>query len=213
MGENLSELLANLQEDQVIEAVKERLAGGPQAGAEPAIGIIDELQHGMELVGKKYQAQEYYLSELIMSADIFKSATALLGDAFKASADKIGKIVLGTVFEDIHDIGKDIVAIVLSCNGLDVIDLGVNVPIERFVEAVREHKPEFIGLSCLLTTAYDNMKATVEALDAAGLHEGRTILIGGGPVDETTREYVKADAFCKNAQEAADMTKKLLGVN
>lgn len=208
MGENLSGLLANLQEDQVIETVKERLAKG-----EPAIGIIDELQHGMELVGKKYQAQEYYLSELIMSADIFKSATALLGDAFKASSDKVGKIVLGTVFEDIHDIGKDIVAIVLSCNGLDVIDLGVNVPIERFVEAVREHKPEFIGLSCLLTTAYDNMKATVEALDAAGLHEGRKILIGGGPVDETTREYVKADAFCKNAQEAADMTKKLLGVN
>ncbi|MGD0152722.1 MAG: cobalamin-dependent protein [Thermacetogeniaceae bacterium] len=208
MGANLSELLADLQEDQVIETVKERMAKG-----EPAIGIIDELQHGMELVGKRYQAQEYYLSELIMSADIFKSATGLLGDAFRASNDKIGKIVLGTVFEDIHDIGKDIVAIVLSCNGIDVIDLGVNVPIERFVDAVREHQPDFVGLSCLLTTAYDNMKATVEALDAAGLHEGRKILIGGGPVDETTRAYVKADAFCKNAQEAADMTKKMLGVN
>ncbi len=208
MGANLSEMLADLQENQVIEAVKERLAKG-----EPAIGIIDELQHGMELVGTRYQAQEYYLSELIMSADIFKSATGLLGDAFKASGEKIGKIVLGTVFEDIHDIGKDIVSIILSCNGIDVIDLGVNVPIERFVEAVRQHKPDFVGLSCLLTTAYDNMKATVEALDAAGLHEGRKILIGGGPVDETTRAYVKADAFCKNAQEAADMAKKMLGVN
>lgn len=208
MGANLSEMLADLQEDQVIETVKERLAKG-----EPAIGIIDELQHGMELVGKRYQAQEYYLSELIMSADIFKNATGLLGDAFKASGEKFGKIVLGTVFEDIHDIGKDIVAIVLSCNGIDVIDLGVNVPIERFVEAVRQHKPDFVGLSCLLTTAYDNMKATVEALDAAGLHDGRKILIGGGPVDETTRAYVKADAFCKNAQEAADMAKKILGVN
>jgi methanogenic corrinoid protein MtbC1 len=207
MAEHLSRLLADLQEDQVIETVKERLATG-----EPAIGIIDELQKGMELVGQKYQAQEYYLSELIMSADIFKTATALMGDAFKASNDKIGKIVLGTVYEDIHDIGKDIVAIVLSCNGIEVIDLGVSVPIESFVEAVRQHKPEFVGLSCLLTTAYDNMKATVAALDAAGLHEGRKILIGGGPVDETTRDYVNADAFCKNAQEAADMVKKILGV-
>jgi len=207
MAEHLSRLLADLQEDQVIETVKERLATG-----EPAIGIIDELQKGMELVGQKYQAQEYYLSELIMSADIFKTATALMGDAFKASNDKIGKIVLGTVYEDIHDIGKDIVAIVLSCNGIEVIDLGVSVPIESFVEAVRQHKPEFVGLSCLLTTAYDNMKATVAALDASGLHEGRKILIGGGPVDETTRDYVNADAFCKNAQEAADMVKKILGV-
>jgi dimethylamine corrinoid protein len=207
MAEHLSKLLADLQEDQVMETVKERLAKG-----EPAIGIIDELQKGMELVGQRYQAQEYYLSELIMSADIFKTATALMGDAFKASNDKIGKIVLGTVYEDIHDIGKDIVAIVLSCNGIEVIDLGVSVPIESFVEAVRLHKPEFIGLSCLLTTAYDNMKATVAAIEAAGLHEGRKILIGGGPVDETTRAYVQADAFCKNAQEAADMVKQILGV-
>jgi dimethylamine corrinoid protein len=208
MGEHLSGMLADLQEEQVLETVKERLAKG-----EPPIQIIEELQQGMELVGKRYQAQEYFLSELIMSADIFKAATALLGDAFKSTGEKIGKIVLGTVYEDIHDIGKDIVGILMSCNGIEVVDLGVSVPIESFVEAVRQHQPEFVGLSCLLTTAYDNMKATVAALDAAGLHEGRKILIGGGPVDETTREYVKADAICKNAQEAVDLVKKILGVN
>jgi dimethylamine corrinoid protein len=208
LSRTLAMALADLDEGTVLTEVKQRLDAGV-----PALKLFEELQKGMETVGERYEAKEYYLSELIMAADVFKSASAILGDEIQpGTGETLGTMVLGTVFEDIHDIGKNIVAVVLSCNGIKVIDLGVNVPVAQFVEAVREHKPQLVGLSCLLTTAYDNMKATVEALEAAGLRGGVKVLVGGGPVDRGTCEYAKADAVCKNAQEAVDTAKKMLGV-
>lgn len=209
MHDELTNALAQLDEDTLLNEVKELFGQGI-----PALEILAALQKGMEEVGHKFEAKEYFLSELIMSADIFKEATNLLGDAFSAdNSGKLGTVVIGTVQEDIHDIGKDIVVTILRCNGFNVIDLGVDVPHEKFVEAVKEYNPQIVGMSCLLTSAFDNMRDAITAIETAGLREGRTILIGGGPTDDKVKDYVKADRVCKNAQEAVEACKTALGVN
>lgn len=209
MYEEISKALAELEEDLLLDGVKNLYEQGV-----PVFDILAALQKGMEEVGKKFEAKEYFLSELIMSADVFKEATGLLGDAFANNASEtLGTVVMGTVKEDIHDIGKDIVVTILKCNGFNVIDLGVDVPYEKFVEAIKEHNPQIIGLSCLLTSAFDNMKETILTIEGAGLREGRKIFIGGGPTDERVKDYVRADGVCKNAQEAVEAFKKALGGN
>ncbi|MDQ7093574.1 cobalamin-dependent protein [Desulfosporosinus sp. PR] len=209
MYEAISKHLAELEEDSLLALVKDSYDQGA-----PVFDILAALQKGMEEVGQKFEAKEYFLSELIMSADVFKEATGLLGDAFGTNASEtLGTVVMGTVKEDIHDIGKDIVVTILKCNGFNVIDLGVDVPYERFVEAIKEHNPQIIGLSCLLTSAFDNMKGTIAAIEEAGLREGRTVLIGGGPTDQKVKDYVGADGLCRNAQEAVEACKKIMGVN
>ena len=207
MYDEISKALAELEDDVVLDGVKELFNKGV-----PALEILVALQKGMEEVGQKFEAKEYFLSELIMSADIFKEATAILGDAFLGdTSDKLGTVVIGTVKEDIHDIGKDIVVTILKCNGFNVIDLGVDVPHENFVAAIKAHNPQIIGLSCLLTTAYDNMRDAIAMIEAEGLRVGRKILIGGGPTDSKVCEYVKADIVCKNAQEAVEACKNIVG--
>lgn len=209
MYEELSKNLGELNEDAVLSRTRELYGQGI-----PALDILAALQKGMEYVGQQFEANEYFLSELIMSADIFKSATNILGDAFAADdSKKLGTVVMGTIKEDIHDIGKDIVVTILKCNGFNVIDLGVDVPHEKFVDAIKEHNPQIVGMSCLLTSAFDNIKDAIAAIEAAGLREGRKILIGGGPTDRKVGEYVKADGVCKSAQEAVEVCKKILGIN
>lgn len=201
MYDKLTQAMAELEEKEVLKGVKDLYTQGV-----PALDILTALQKGMEEVGKRFQDKEYFLSELIMSAEVFKEATQIFGDTFSVdSSQKIAKMVMGTVKDDIHDIGKNIVVTILRCNGFEVIDLGVDVPHEKFVEAVREHNPQFIGMSCLLTSAFESMRDAIAAIDAAGLREGRKILIGGGPVDQKVCEYVKADAFCKTAQETVNV--------
>ncbi|MEW6624850.1 MAG: cobalamin-dependent protein [Bacillota bacterium] len=207
MTTSLSLNMADLKEDSVFEEINEKLSEGV-----PAEEIFKELQVGMEIIGERYQSQEYYLSELIMAADIFKKAANSLQSKFQPTEKEMATIVLGTVAGDIHDIGKDIVSLVFSTNGFKVIDLGVDVPISKFVDAVREHNPEFVGLSCLLTTAFDNMKKTIDELSAQGLRNNIKVLIGGGPVDQTTCNYVKADAVCEDAPQGVEIAKKMLGV-
>ncbi|MDA8212602.1 MAG: corrinoid protein [Clostridia bacterium] len=208
MKVEVARALGDLDEQKVLAGVyvlKEQ-------GISP-LEIVAQLQAGMEVVGKKYENEEYFLSELIMSADIFKTAVDSLGDAFiGGNVETIRTLVIGTVSGDLHDIGKNIVTTVMSCNGFRVYDLGVDVPVEQFVDAIREHNPEFVGLSCLLTTAFDSMKKTVEEIQRAGLQDRVKILIGGGPVDESVRKYVGADYYCKNAQDAVDLCRRLLGV-
>jgi len=209
MYDEIATALSELDEDTVLERVNELY----KKGVSP-IDILDALQKGMETVGKKFETKEYFLSELIMSADIFKSATDIMGDAFKSdNSGKLGTMVIGTVKDDVHDIGKNIVVTVLGCNGFRVIDLGVDVPQAKFVEAIKEYHPQIVGLSCLLTVAFDSMRDTIAAIDAAGLRKDVKILIGGGPTDEKVRQYVKADGVCLSAQEAVEACKKIVGVN
>ena len=202
---DLVKAMSELDEDLVVEAVKDQLITGIPAG-----DILAQLQQGMEQVGKLYEAGEYYLSELIMSADVFSTASALL-NAFLVEGEEArtcGTVVLGTVKDDIHDIGKNIVATVLSCNGFKVVDVGVDAPIESFVQAVKESRPQVVGMCCLLTTAFDVMKETVAAVKAAD--PSVTVLVGGGPVDLNVCKYVGADGYCKNAYDAVETAKKAI---
>ena len=200
--------LTDLNEAQVLSAVEERRNDGI-----PPLEIVQQLQQGMRLVGDRFQSGEYFLSELIMSAEIFKRALHILDDVLTETVERAeyGKFVIGTAEEDIHDIGKNIVSTVLGCHGFEVIDLGVNVPPTSFVQAVKEHRPGLVGLSCLLTTAFDSMKRTVQAIEDAGLREGMGILIGGAPVTQLTCDYVGADAFCLNANRAVETAKEMCG--
>lgn len=204
---DLVKALAELDEDLVAAGVQAQMTAGV-----PAMEILSQLQQGMEQVGKHYEAGDYYLSELIMSADVFSTAASLLGEALTANeeASYLGTMVLGTVKDDIHDIGKNIVSTILSCNGFKIIDLGVDVPIANFVEAVKVHKPQVVGMCCLLTTAFDIMRDTVSAVKEA--YPAAAVLVGGGPVDQNVAKYCGADGFCKNAYEAVALTKKYSGV-
>ena len=196
----LAQAVGDLEEATAISLVEEKLAAG-----EPALSILEELQAGMNVVGERFESGEYFLSELIYAADIFKKAGAPLQEGLKASPSRsCGTLVLGTVKNDIHDFGKDIVATVMSSNGFEVVDLGVNVEHQAFVDAVKEHKPQLVGMSCLLTTVFDDMRDAIAAIKAAGLRDQVTVLIGGGPVDQATADYVGADYYCKTAQDGVD---------
>nr|WP_320133408.1 cobalamin-dependent protein [uncultured Holophaga sp.] len=209
MSQTLIHAMADLEESVLMKEVKSLQAQGV-----PALEIIQKLQEGMNIVGRRYEEKEYYLSELIMSAEIFREAAALIGGDLDAEeAPTHGTMVMGTIYGDIHDIGKNIVTTVMSCNGFKVIDLGVDVPTERYLAAIREHKPQIVGISCLLTTAFDGMKECIASIEAAGLRKDLKILIGGGPCDQTTADYVGADAYCKTAQDSVEYAKKLLGLS
>ncbi len=201
MSERLKQALSDLDEGAVLQLVRERL----DAGGDP-LAILAECREGMAQVGKRYESGEYYVSELIMAGEIFKEASALVGSKFQAAGGpKRGKVVIGTVKSDIHDIGKDIVVSLLNAGNYDVIDLGVDVPAARFVEAVRQSGASVVGLSGLLTTAFDAMKETVAALEAAGLRSKVKVMVGGGTVTEQVRTQVGADAMGKDAQAAVTL--------
>jgi len=200
--------MGDLDEDILFDEVKKAVDAGTPAGE-----ILDSLQAGLDIVGDRFGAGEYFLSELMMSADLFNEASELLGnDADAEEKETLGTFVMATVETDIHDIGKNIVVNVMRSNGFKVIDLGVDVPVQKVVDAVREYQPQIIGLSCLLTTCFDKMKETIDAIKAAGLHEGRLILIGGGPVDDNTLAYVGGDYRCETALDTVNRSKEFLGV-
>jgi methanogenic corrinoid protein MtbC1 len=193
--------MSDLEEAQVLDIVQKRL----EAGDDP-LAILSDCREGMALVGKRYEENEYYVSDLIMAGEIFKQATALVSTRFQVDeGEKRGVVVVGTVKGDIHDIGKDLVVSLLKANGYQVVDLGVDVPAVKFVEALKESGASVVGLSGLLTISFDSMKDTVDALQAAGLRAGVKVMVGGGPVTEQVRLYVGADAMGADAQAAVSL--------
>lgn len=198
MADGISALISDIDEDGALAAVRSAL----DAGEDP-LAIIEELREGMAEVGRKFEAKEYYLPDLIMSSEIFKGAIALIEPRLGGAVEqKRGAVVMGTVKGDIHDIGKDIVVTMLRVSGFDVHDLGVDQPPEAFTAKARETGAKVVGLSGLLTVAFDSMKQTVEAFDAAGMRPGVKIMIGGGPVNQTVVEYTGADAWGKDPTDA-----------
>ncbi|MCL5951566.1 MAG: cobalamin-dependent protein [Chloroflexi bacterium] len=181
-----------------LNLVKEQL----DHGVDP-LAILASCREGMAAVGRRCEAGEYFVSELIMAGELLKEASRLLNPHIKTDGDRgRGKVVIGTVKGDIHDIGKDIVVNLLNATGYEVIDLGVDVPVDRFVEAVRVSGTAVVGLSCLLTVSFDAMRATVDELKNAGLRSKVKVMIGGGPIAEQVRQHVGADAFGADAQAA-----------
>lgn len=196
MSDQLIKALSDLEEETVLKLVQERLDGG-----DDPLDIIAACRDGMADVGKRYEAQEYYVSDLIMAGELFKQAMAKIGEQFQIEGGpKRGTVVIGTVQGDIHDIGKDIVVSLLQAANHHVVDLGVDVPPEKFVKAVKENDAKVVGLSGLLTISFDPMKETVDALKEAGLPV--KVMIGGGPVTEQVRAFTGADAVGADAQAA-----------
>ncbi len=206
MIQAIVDAMADLEDDLLFDEVRKAYEAGT-----PVPELIESLQEGMSIVGERFEEREYFLAELMMSAELFNEASEIFGgEDEESAANKIGTFLIATVQTDIHDIGKNIVASVMKSNGFQVIDLGVDVPVQKVVDAVREYQPQVIGLSCLLTTCFDYMKETIDAIRAEGLDKGRLILIGGGPVDDATVEYVGADARCETAQVTVIKAKEFL---
>ena len=207
MSDQLVKALSDLEEDLVLKLVQDQLATSGQP-----LAILADLREGMAQVGKRYEANEYYVSDLIMAGEVFKQASALVSARFEAvSGETLGKVVIGTVQGDIHDIGKDLVVSLLKANNFDVVDLGVDVPAEKFVEAVQTSGAGIVGLSGLLTISFDAMKEIVEALEAAGLRSKLKVMVGGGPVTEQVRAYVGADSLGADAQAAVALCNGWVG--
>jgi dimethylamine corrinoid protein len=205
----LAQAVGDLQMDDAASLVQAKLDAG-----EAPLAVLAELQDGMGLVGDRFEAGEYYLSELIFAGEIFKMASAPLQDALsEAAANAVGTIVLGTVKNDIHEFGKNIAGTVLSSNGIRVIDLGVDVDPQAWVDAINESGATLVGMSALLTTVFDQMKEAVDTLERAGLRDKVTILVGGGPMTEEAARYVGADHYCETAQDGVVVAKSVLGVS
>jgi len=204
LGKDLVEALADFNEDSVMEAVKTRLDSD-----EDPMGIVLDLQKGMDLVGERYNKGTYFLSELIMAADLFTRAMALIEPSLEGTVqEKVGKMVIGTPKGDIHDIGKNIFSNVAKGAGFEVHDLGVDVPVERFVEVVEEVKPDILAFSSLITTAFGPMKEVVDSLVEKGLRDNMKVIVGGGVTTDTVRKYVGADAQTIDAVEGLEMCKR-----
>jgi methanogenic corrinoid protein MtbC1 len=187
----LADALVVLDKDAALAAVEEGLG----AGVDP-LEMVDDAREGLEVVGQKFDDGEYFLMELMRAAQIFTSAAEVLNPKIVevyGSVETTGKVVMGTVAGDIHDLGKNIVKILLECRGAEVIDLGVDVPAARFVEAVQEHKPDVVGMSALLTASVSQMNQNVDALEEAGLLDQVKVILGGGIVGEIDQAMLKAD--------------------
>ena len=208
MDSKLVHLMADLMEKETIAMVKEQV----KEGTDP-MEILDAARSAMELVGKRFESGEYFIPDLFMAAEIMKAISEIVKPLLKKgdTSTKKGKVLIGTVAGDIHDIGKDIVTFMLDVSGYDVLDLGIDVPASTFVEKTREFQPRVVGLSGFLTLAFDSMKKTVEALEQGGLRNQVKVMIGGGQIDDEVRRYVRADAYGKDAVAAVNLCRQWIG--
>ena len=210
MPKDFINLLADLEEEEVIKLTKQRLEAG-----EEALAILEDSRKAMEVVGDRFVEGQYFIPELVYSGELLKQITKLVKPHLAQTGDTkhLGKVVIGTVAGDIHDIGLNIVEFMLSVNGFEVYNLGVDVPAEKFVEEMKETSAPVLGLSGFLTLAFDAMKDTVEALEAAGIRDKMKIMIGGGLMDDEIMKYAKADAYGSDAMAAVSLSKKWIGGN
>lgn len=208
MLEDILKSIIEMEEEEGITKAKEYLEGGGDAQK-----LLEVCRDAMGEIGERFEKGEYFLSELILGGEIFKEIMEFTLPRIKVGSEKkLGKIVLGTVKEDVHNIGKDIFKVFAEASGFEVIDIGIDTPEEKFVEAVKEHKPDIVGMSCLITTGVTSIKKTVDKLKEAGLREGIKIIIGGGRVDEIVKEYAGADAWADDAAKGVRLCKQLIGL-
>jgi len=212
MGE-LKEIAENL-----IEGEADKVAELTQAAIDKGIGadkiLNDGLIVGMMVVGDQFKKEEIFLPEVLFAARAMKAGMDLLEPLLLSSGvESKGKVVLGTVKGDVHDIGKNLVAVMLKGAGFEVIDIGVDTPAERFIEAAREQGARLIGMSALLGTTMQNMQTTIEALEEAGLKGQIKTMIGGAIVTQSFADKIGADGYAPDAASAVDKVKELLGLS
>lgn len=202
-SEKLIESLVQLKENDVLRIAKEKI----KSGEEP-VKVLEAMRRGMEKIGSKYEKGEYFIAELIMSAEIFKEVMEIVKPKLsKDDLKPLGKLVIGTVQGDVHDIGKNIIATLLEANGFEVYDLGVDVAPESFVKKIKETNSKIVCMSGLLTASFEGMKKTVDAITETGLRNKVKIVVGGNPVGERIAKYVGADAWANNATEGVRIIK------
>ena len=202
MSEELINAIVEMREDDALKLTNQLLDGGTAP-----MEVLDACKGAMDIIGERFEKGEAFIPELILAGEMMTTISEVIKPRMTAEADeaKLGKVVIGTVEGDIHDIAKDIVAFMLDINGFEVTDLGVDVPPAKFVEAVKETGAKIVGLSGFLTLAYDPMKDTVAALRDAG--PDIKIMIGGGQIDEQIRQYTGADAYGRDAMVAVSLAK------
>lgn len=204
MTQKLIDAITEMREEDAIRLTNELLNGGTSPAE-----ILGACKDAMEVIGNRFEKGECFIPELMLAGEMMTAISGVLKPrmAGETASKKIGKLVLGTVQGDIHDIAKDIVGFMLDLNGFEVTDLGVDVPPAKFVDTVKQTGAKIVGLSGFLTLAFDPMKDTVKALKDAGLTDVK-VMIGGGQIDENIRQYTGADAYGKDAMAAVALAKE-----
>ena len=208
MSKELIDAITDMREDDALKIAQKML----DRGTSP-LDVLEACRNAMEVIGNRFETGECFIPELILAGEMLAQISEIIKPRMKGEAQQrvLGKVVLGTVEGDIHDIAKDIVVFMLEINGFEVTDLGVDVPPAKFVEAVKTTGAKIVGLSGFLTLAYDPMRDTVDAFKDAGMEDVR-IMIGGGQIDEQIREFTGADAYGKDAMAAVALAKEWAGV-
>lgn len=211
-----SEILENLRR-AVLEYDSKGAVSWARKAVEEKIAplkALDALTEAIKEVGDGFGKGELFLPEIVGAADAMKSATPIIEEELKkmgAKRDSVGTVVMGTVFGDIHDIGKSMVCMLLATDGFEVIDLGVNVEAERFIESVRKYKPDILGMSALLTSFVSEQKKIINILKEEGLRDKVKIMVGGGALNEATAENIGADGYDPIAPGAVKLARRLVG--
>jgi 5-methyltetrahydrofolate--homocysteine methyltransferase len=209
MSKQLVEAIADMREEEALKLVREMV----ESDSNP-MEILDTTREAMDLVGKRFEEGTYFLPELMLAGEMMNQITEIIKPKLAEMPDRErhGKVLIGTVEGDIHDIGKNIVSFMLDVNGFEVLDLGVDVPPQKFVEAMQEFQPQVVALSGFLTLAFDSMKETIENITKAGLRDKVKIMIGGGQINEEVKVYAGADGYGKDAVAGISLAKKWVGV-
>lgn len=204
----LSQIMGDLDDDAVIQFVEDFMKSNPSQ--EDADKLLTAAQEGMAIVGDRFERGDYFVGDLIYAGEIFADVIDMIKPIISEESKELsrGKIVLGTVKGDLHDIGKNIFKIMAEAEGFEVHDIGIDQPVEAFVEAVRDVKPDIVGLSGVLTLALESMRLTVEGLKEANLRGDIKIIIGGNPVSKDASDQIGSDAFTTNAAHGLNICKE-----
>lgn len=208
MFKKLVDAMVNMKRQKALAIAEELIEK-----AEDPMEVLNSCKEAMEVVGNRFEDGTYFLPELVMAGKIMSQISELVKPKLRNSLEsgRLGRVVMGTVEGDIHDIGKDIVVFMLDVHGFDVLDLGIDIPPQKFVDAIKEFQPQVVGLSGLLTLAFDSMKITVDTIKNADLPHSVKIMVGGGQTDEEVRKHSGADAYGADAMDAVTLTKKWIG--
>ena len=216
-------ILSELDDEELVQQMHDDLYDGMQEEIVEGVNILlsrdwtpyevltKALVEGMTIVGVDFRDGILFVPEVLMAANAMKSGMTVLRPLLaETGAPRVGTVVIGTVKGDIHDIGKNLVSMMLEGAGFDVIDIGINNPVENYLEAIEEHKPDILGMSALLTTTMPYMKVVVDAMIEKGIRDDYIVLVGGAPLNEAFGESVGADAYCRDAAVAVETAKALI---
>jgi len=217
-------VLSELPDDELVEQMHADLYDGLREEIEEGTRILlergwgpekvlsDALVEGMRIVGIDFRDGILFVPEVLLAANAMKGGMEILRPLLvETGAKQIGKMVIGTVKGDIHDIGKNLVTMMMEGAGFEVIDIGINNPVENYLQALEEHKPDILGMSALLTTTMPYMKVVIDALTEQGIRDDYIVMVGGAPLNEEFGEAIGADAYCRDAAVAVETAKELIG--